>query len=249
MASASQAVTAARVTRSITGRNGLIDKYFYFAMSLLTAAIVVYGFSHTVNAFLIHAEVPRPRILWVHATVFSGWVLFFILQTALVRTHHVSWHRTLGWFGAGLGTLMVPLGITTAVVMGRFDTHRLHDAGAALFRIVPFCDMLAFATFFALAVYWRRKPELHRRLIFIATCVLLSAAFGRMPFFGNHLIFYAGVDAVILLGVLRDLLVNRSVHKVYRVALPLLVVLQGFVMYTLLRAPEWWVKTAHAIVG
>ena len=42
--------------------------------------------------------------------------------------------------------------------------------------------MTAFTVPFALAVYWRRKLEFHRRLFLIATCALTSAAFARLPF-------------------------------------------------------------------
>jgi hypothetical protein len=248
MASISQAVVA-RPSRAITGRNGLIDKYFYFAMSLLIVAIVVFGFSHTVNANLVQAAPPRPFILWIHSAVFSAWVLFFVLQSALVRTHNVRVHRSLGWFGAALGVFMVPLGITTAVIMKSFEVHRLHDAGAPLFLSIPFADVSSFGLLFALAVYWRRKPELHRRLIFIATCCLLAAAFGRMPYLGSHALFYLGVDAVILLGVVRDLLVNRRVHNIYRIALPALIVVQATAVYLFLGAPEWWVRLTNAIAG
>jgi hypothetical protein len=248
MASLSQAVVA-RPSPAITGRNGLIDKYFYFAMSLLLVAVVVFGFSHTVNANLVQAAPPRPFILWIHAAAFSTWVLFFVLQSALVRTHSVRVHRTLGWFGAALGVCMVPLGITTAIIMKRFEVHQLHDAGAALFLSIPFTDITCFAILFALAVYWRRKPELHRRLIFIATSVLLAAAFGRFPYLASHNIFYIGVDAVIFLGVIRDLLVNRRVHTIYRIALPALIVVQATAIYLFLGAPEWWVRVTHAIAG
>ena len=248
MASVSQTVVA-RPSHPITGRNGLIDKYFYFAMSLLAAALVVAGFGRTVDANLVHAAVPRPFILWVHAATFSAWILFFILQSALVRTHNVRIHRTLGWFGAALGAFMVPLGVTTGIIMTRFKVHLLHRPGAAVFQSIQFADMLCFATFFVLAVYWRKKPELHRRFIFIATAVLLSAAFGRFPYIASHTLFYAGVDAVILLGVFRDLLVNRRVHTIYRIALPALIVLQATAVYLFLGAPAWWVRAAHAIAG
>ncbi len=173
----------------VTGRNGLLDKYFYFVMSLLVAAIVVWGFSHTVNENLFHATLSRPFLLWIHAAAFSSWVVSFILQSALVRTHHVRMHRSLGWFGAALGTVMVPLGITTAIVMARFDTVRLHQSGADAFLIEPFFDMLAFGVCFGLAVLWRKKPEFHRRLIFVATCVLLDAAFGRILYLFNNNFF------------------------------------------------------------
>ena len=246
MASVSQAVVA-RPSHRITGRNGIIDKYFYFAMSLLAVALVVAGFGQTVNPHLIHPAIPRPFILWVHAAAFSAWVLFFVMQSALVRTHNVRVHRTSGWFGAALGTFMVPLGIATAVVMKRFEVHRLHEARAGLFLSVPFVDILSFAVCFALAIYWRRQPELHRRLLFIATCVLLAAAFGRFHQLG--LFFYLGVDAVILLGVVRDLLVNCRVNTVYRIALPALILTQAASMYLFLGAPAWWVRITNAIVG
>jgi len=231
MASVSQRA-AARPLHQVIGRGGLVDKYFYFTMALLAAVIVVWGFSYTVNPSLFHPTVRRPLILWFHATVFSGWVVFFIFQSLLVRTHNVKWHRFFGWFGAALGMVMVPLGVATAIVMGRFDTYTLHKTGGDAFLIDPLFDMIAFATFFALAVWWRRKPELHRRLIFIGTCVLLDAAFGRIDFLFDNNLFFPCLDVVIVIGVLRDLLVNRRIHKIYLAALPMLVVAQAFVVYT-----------------
>jgi hypothetical protein len=227
----------------------LIDKYFYFAMSLLVVAIVGSGFGQTVNANLLHPDVPRPFILWIHAAAFTAWVLFFVVQSALVRSHNVRLHRSLGWFGAALGAIMVPLGITTAIIMKGFEAHQLHDPSAPLFLSIPFNDILCFATCFALAIYWRRKPELHRRLIFIATGALLAAAFGRFPYLATHSLFYVAVDAVILLGVLRDLLVNRRVHVIYRIALPALLAAQTIALYLFLGAPAWWVRLTHAMAG
>ena len=129
--------TAVRPAVHFTGRGGFVDKYFYFAMSLLVAGIVVWGFNHTVEQNLFHAAVPRPLILWFHGGVFSTWVLFFIFQSTLVRTHNVKWHRFFGWFGAALGTAMVALGITTSIVMGRFDIHTLHETGVDSFLLFP----------------------------------------------------------------------------------------------------------------
>ncbi len=240
---------AARPAIHFTDRGGFVDKYFYFAMSLLVAAIVVWGFSHTVEQNLFHAAPPRPLLLWFHGSAFSGWVLFFIFQSTLVRTHNVKWHRFFGWFGTGLATAMVLLGITTAIVMTRFDAHTLHQSGGDAFLIVPFYDVAAFATLFTLAVIWRKKPELHRRLIFVATCGLLAAAFGRFPYLSDHNLFYAGVDAVILLGVVRDLLVNRRVHKVYLIAVPALILCQAIVIHTMANGSAWWLRIADGILG
>jgi len=248
MASVSQSAMVRRNVQ-VTGRGGFIDKYFYFVMSLLVAAIVVWGFSHTVEQNLFHAAPPRPLLLWFHGSAFSAWVLFFIFQSTLVRTHNVKWHRFFGWFGAGLATVMVPLGITTSIVMGRFDIHTLRETGVDSFLIVPWYDMVAFATLFSLAVLWRKTSELHRRLIFIATCCLLDAAFGRIDYIFNHNLYFWCLDGVILLGVVRDLVVNRRIHKVYLVTLPVLIVCQMFVVHTYASVSAWWLRIADRVLG
>ena len=61
---------------------GIPEHFFYFSMSLLIAIVVFYGFSRTVNAGLIHPSSPRPTILYLHAAIFTAWVLLFILQSA-----------------------------------------------------------------------------------------------------------------------------------------------------------------------
>jgi hypothetical protein len=226
-----------------------LNRYFYFCMSLLVAAVVVTGFGHTVDHNLIHATPERPWQLWVHGSVFSGWVLFFIFQSALVRTHNVKLHRTIGWFGAGLGAVIPVLGISTAIVMDRFDVSIFHlPKQAYTFFAIQLLDITSFTTTFWLAVLWRGKPEFHRRLVLIATCVLTSAAFARIPHLGV-VSAYFGVDGLILLGLVRDLIVNRKVHVVYRYALPVLVVCQAFMLELWIRHPAWWMKVTETIMG
>jgi FtsH-binding integral membrane protein len=236
------------VMPALTGRNGILSRYFYFAMSLLLAAIVVTGFKRTVNDNLFHPAIPRPFILWIHGAAFAGWVCFFICQSTLVRIHKVSWHRFFGWFGAGLATVMVPLGVTTAIIMARFDKVRLHQGDDA-FLSIPFYDMIAFGVCIALAIYWRKRPELHRRLIFIATCGLMDAPVARFDYIFDHNLFFPCLDLLIVLGVARDLLVDGRVHKVYRYALPLLMVGQSLAVYMWRHNPSWWQGITHAILG
>jgi FtsH-binding integral membrane protein len=238
-------------TTALTGRNGILCRYFYFAMSLLMAAIVVAGFNRTVNENLFHPAVPRPFILWIHGAAFAGWVIFFICQSTLVRIRKVSWHRSIGWFGAGLATVMVPLGVTTAIIMARFDTVQLHQnqSDADAFLSVPFYDMITFGVLIALAIVWRTKPELHRRLIFIATCGLMDAPVARFNYVFDHNLFFPCLDLLILFGVARDLLVDRRVHKVYLYALPLLIAGQSLAIYMWRSNPSWWQGITHAILG
>lgn len=254
-----QVVLAKRAPQSGARRasafSRFLIKYFYFCMSLLIAAVVIYGFSHTVDQNLIHATPPRPWILWLHGAVFSGWLVFFIFQSSLVRIHRVKLHQLIGWFGAGLAVLIPVLGIATAIMLQRFNFIHFHAATVQVpptasnntFFSIEIWDMIAFTVPFWLAVYWRKKPEYHRRLVLIATIALTSAAFGRFPMIPLQWC-YAGVDALILLGVGRDLIVNRRNHIVYRYALPASIVCQIFVVQIWLRQPEWWVKAANAII-
>jgi hypothetical protein len=146
-----------------------VEKYFYLCMSLLIAAVVVYGSSYTVENKLIDANPRRPILLWVHVILFSSWVAFYITQSVLVRIRKVELHRTLGWAGAALGTSMVVVGPWVAVVMARFDISQLHRANRDAFLIVPLSAMAEFAICFGLAILWRKVPERHRRLMLIAT--------------------------------------------------------------------------------
>ena len=136
---ATSAQTSAHVAKSRA--SSAAGKYFYFFMSLLVAAVVIYGFSHTVGSK------PGPCDS-----------------------------------GAAMAAMTV-VGFTTAIVMRRFDMRfePPEIAQPAGFLIVPFWDITCFTVLFWLAVSWRRKPEMHRRLMLIATCVLTAAAWGRMP--------------------------------------------------------------------
>ena len=191
---------AVRVEKEASTANLLktfLSRYFYLCMSLVLAVLVIAGFSRTVNTSLFHANPPRPLLLWIHGAAFSTWIVFFITQSALVRARKVSIHRLLGWFGAGLAAAMVVVGFTIAVVMTRFDIVVLQQKGIDSFLSIPFGDMIIFGSCMAMAIYWRKKPEYHRRLVFIASCQLMDAAIGRFDFMFNHNLFYLALDGLI----------------------------------------------------
>jgi hypothetical protein len=227
----------------------VFSKYFYFLMSLLIIVAIVYGFIFTVERNLVHPAVQRPWILYVHATIFTGWLAFFLLQTILVRSRKVTWHRRLGGFGVVLGSLIPIVGVSTAIVMGRFNIGVLHLPDVETSLIVPLFDMVCFTSTFPLAVYWRKKPELHRRLMLVASCALTAAGFGR--FVGHALpdyLFYGGVDLLILLGVVRDLILDRRIHRVYLIVLPLFIVGQVITTYVAWHGVPFWIRIAHRLL-
>jgi hypothetical protein len=190
---------------------------FYIGMSLLIAAIVFAGFYRTFYlAPWLHGP-PLSPLRTVHGVAFSAWILLFIAQTTLVAAGRTEIHRRLGAAGVVLAAGMVVLGTVLAIGNAR-------EGGAPpgipprVFLIIPLFDMLVFAPLVAAAVWYRRRPETHKRLMLLATVSLLAAAVARFPtaLATAGPLFYFGVaDLLILTAVLYDLVTRRRVHPVY----------------------------------
>jgi hypothetical protein len=73
-------------------------------------------------------------------------------------------------------------------------------------------------------------------------------AFARFDFLFNHSVFFLCVDAVMVLGVARDLLVDGRVHKVYLYGIAALVVGENVAIYLWRGAPRWWVSMCKEIL-
>lgn len=214
--------------------------FFYLAMGLTVALVATIGFSRTIGDGLIHRASP-PFLLYVHAPLFAGWVLLFIAQAALVYVGRTRWHRRLGLVGLVIGAAMPPVTLGLRLAEGSGDGDG--------FLIVTLFDLLAFATTFWLAVYWRRRPDRHRRLMLMATCGITSAAFARFPHWlmPPHS-WYLGVDLLLLAAVIHDRIVERRVHPVYRYGLPMLALGQAMVMAIYMSHMPAWLAIAHRIL-
>ena len=223
------------------------NRSFFFIMAMLAALVVVFGFRVTIDENLIHPDWPRPLVLWIHALVFTAWIVLFIAQTALVRKRQVKWHRRLGMWTIVVGVAIPVVGVATSLVMAHLRAQH-GEADATGFLLVANFDMLAFALLFGLAATLRTNRELHRRLMFIATCTLTNAAFFRLlpPLVLGMNSGYLAADLLILLGVARDLSVDRRVHPVYFVALPLYVVGQTVAVH--FNSDPAWLSVANALI-
>jgi hypothetical protein len=226
-----------------------LSRYFYFFMSLVMAGLSLWAFSHTVDARLLHASPPRPFLLWFHATIFSAWIVLFVTQSTLVRVRKVNVHRTLGWLGAALAATMTVSGFIVSVVMLRFEITVFHQKRAASFLSILWVDMIIFGACMALAIYFRKRPEYHRRLVFLASCQLMQAVFVRFHSIGFHDLFYPALDALIVVGILRDRIVDGRVHKIYLYVFPSMIFLQACATYLERGNPSWWQAATQAILG
>ena len=223
-----------------------LERRFYFAMAVLTAAVVVIGFAPKFDARMLHPSHPAPISLWVHTVVFTGWVILLLVQTGLVQAGKASLHRTLGMASSILGVVLPIVGAWVAIDTGHEKVLEGKTGGES-FLLVPLSDMVFFAALFGLGLWWRKRPELHRRLMLLASVSLTVAAFARFPKYivpGGH--FNIACDLMILLAVGRDLVVDRRVHRVYLIGLPLLIL--GQVTTELVRQSAWWLSVASSIL-
>jgi hypothetical protein len=76
------------------------DNRFYFIMACATALGVFGGFARLYYLKSYFHTPELPLLLHVHAAIFTIWLFFFILQTALIWNGRFSAHRWFGWAGA-----------------------------------------------------------------------------------------------------------------------------------------------------
>jgi hypothetical protein len=191
------------------------DHLFFSAMALLMLVTVFVGFARTYYlAGVFHAPLPS-LIIHLHGAAFSCWMLLLVTQISLVSAGRVDLHRRLGIAGFLLACLMVILGVLAAI------DSLVREAGPPgrdpkFFFIVPISSMLIFGTLIFFAFRARSNSPAHKRLIFVATTALLTAAIVRWPFDIVHRrIPIAALFSCIflLLLVAYDLWSTRKVHR------------------------------------
>lgn len=201
---------------------------FYIGVGLLAALIAAMGFWPTYFGPLLAWTVEQPPVIHVHAAIFSGWIALFVAQVLFAATGNIPLHRKLGNFGIWYGVLIIIVGVVTAFSQfaGRIDAGRLEEAQTRL--LAPLTDMIVFPLFFGAAVLYRARPEIHKRLMVVATTTLLVAAALRMTFLGEPLprptrllIWFSPI----LFGIAYDLIARRTVHPVYVIGLAALYLL------------------------
>jgi hypothetical protein len=225
------------------------DHLFYSGMSLVIAALVFAGFSRT---FYLRAwyDVPAISTLrWVHGAVFSGWILLFIAQTLLVASGRVAVHRRLGILGTVLAAAVLVVGYAMAVTSAR-EGHSPPGIPPRVFLIIPIFDLLVFAPLVAAGIYYRRRPETHKRLMLLATVSILAAAVARLPTslaIAGPPFYFGVVDLLILMGVAYDIATRRKLHPVY--VWGGLFVVASQVLRLTLSGTGAWLSIADRLVG
>src|SRR5687767_13971491 len=202
---------------------GAYDRLFYGGMAIALAALVFGGFAPTYymkffgdGARATVSGGPFTPLVRLHGALFTGWVLLFIAQTALVGSHRLSVHRRLGVAGAMLAAAMVLVGTFTAVATAKRGGAPV-GVDPLAFLAIPIFDMVLLATFVTAALVLRRNKDTHKRLMLLAYISIIVAAVARLP--GvlplGPLAFFGLGYSLAVVAVIYDLVSRRRVHKAY----------------------------------
>jgi hypothetical protein len=185
---------------------------FFAAASVACAVVVFVGFAKTYFLATRFGGPPLDPLRELHGAAFTAWIVLFLVQTALIAGRHVRVHRRLGIVGAVVAAVMVALGLTLAIETVR-DRAMPDLFKGGLLALAGF-DMLDFAVLVAAGLLLRRSPDAHKRLMLLATFVLLAAPASRFPFrAADSPLFYFGCVDVFVLALLGyDLACRRRVH-------------------------------------
>lgn len=235
-------------------------------MLIIIWAAILSGFINDIVQKNAAGKLHFPIIVHVHAAAFVGWLLLFTTQVLQIRKGNYSLHKKLGIAGAVLAGVMVILGTITGIVSEyvKYGTPD-YDPG---FLAVMFGDMILFGILAGTGIALRKDGPAHKRLMLLATVVIIDAGTGRWfsfkiaPFFGNFywtyhtlaqgFLPYVGfqmlpVLVLILTIGLYDMITRRRLHSVYVLALGLYLavyLIAGWLYFN----PEW-LKIAAKIIG
>ena len=209
----------------------IAERVFFAGMAILLCAVVAIGFSPTYfSAGVFKAPLPSP-ILHVHGAVFTVWMLLFLVQAALISTHRVAWHRSLGTIAFCLPPIMIVIGVIAALdALKRKVTISPLDPAVSL--AIPLLGIACFTIVIFASWRTRRKPGAHKRLVLLATIGLVEAALGRFPWAQMGLApaqgAVTGLGLLVLLVVAYDLFSLHRIHRSTMWAAPLTFVMGAF---------------------
>lgn len=239
---------------------------FYVRMAATCVAVAVIGFAPTYWIPVTRGTLAVPPITHLHALLFYSWTLLFLRQTWLAAAGELTRHREWGVAGVALATAMVFVGLGTSITSLKHSTAAGFGDAARAFSIVSISAITMFAVMFAVAVLNVRKPEVHKRLMLVATVSLLQAAVGRW-----FLLFLAParppgsvgpvspppvfvtvipglvVDLLIVAAMIHDRRTTGRVHRVYWIAGACVVAVQ--VLRVPLSTTSGWTQVTHWLLA
>jgi hypothetical protein len=201
------------------------DRNFYLLMVALAWLGIIRGFGAEIVDHVQKHKAAFALVVHVHAIVFVTWLVLFTVQVLLIRSQKLGLHKRLGFMLVYLAALMMFLGPATALTV-QHNGMANPNADPA-FLSVQFTDILAFVGLTGAAIYLRRSPTSHKRLILLGTLYITDAGYARwladpllnalggVTFWHLWIALYFGPLVMAALAGLYDLATRRTLHPAY----------------------------------
>lgn len=191
---------------------------FFLAIGFIGLFAVLTGFSTTFLMPLGKGTFRAPLIIYIHGAFAFSWICLFITQSLLIQNSNVRQHRLLGFLG-----VVIAIGITvTLIPVGLYQVKK--DLGQGLGQtaissiIGTITSAIIFVSLVVVGILNRHKPATHKRLMLLATILLLWPAWFRFrhifPSVPNPEIWFAIVlaDSLIIISFIWDKITYGKVN-------------------------------------
>ncbi len=154
------------------------DQAFFLRLAIAIAIFTVIAFLQWALRGYSHVT-EAPLTVHLHALSMLGWLGVYIAQNHLAGSGNIALHRKVGWAAVGLAAVILALGFQ--ITVQAIAIHRVPPIFSnPYFLLLGPVHLLFFAAVLAAAIALHRHTEWHRRLMLVATVVVLEPAFGRI---------------------------------------------------------------------
>lgn len=226
----------------------LFERRFYAAAAAVFALVVLAGFARTYYLKGLFGTPPLPStVVHLHGLVMTAWVALFVVQTRLIAANRIRVHQRLGYSSIALAVLVIVTGALAAVRAGKYGSPSTPpDIPSQAFMIVPLFDLLMFAMLYGAAVWYRRRPAEHKRLMLLTAINFLPPALARIPIAqlqGLGPLWFFGVPTAVALACIA--LDARRTGRIHRaLAAGTLLLVASYVARLALMESEAWARVA-----
>lgn len=184
-------------------------------------------------------------------------MLLLTAQIALIRTRRPKIHMKLGLAAFALVPIMAISGSLSELYGQRFRLAH-QPPGDLPFLIIAIFDVVAFTVLAGAALAARKNPAAHKRLVLLATTIIVGAAYARWwadplynlfgeGYVGLAIYTYTGTNLLLAGALGYDWLTRRRLHPVYAIAVP--AILAGEVATTIVYHAPSWLPIARVLIG
>ena len=229
----------------------LADRRLFLLSAVGFIGLVLIGYARSYYfGPLFNAKPLANYLVHAHALTMSMWVIYFAVQTFLVRSKNVKLHMTLGMTGVALAAIVVVVGLATAI-----DSHVVRKNTAPGidpygFFAIALIDMVNFVVLFTAAIIYRKRPAAHKSLMFLTAINFLPAAVVRIPLLPAELAIIQayGIPDLLAIGAFAFYTwKHRKFNWAFALGLLLIIVTQP--LRIVLLGSETWIGFVRSIAG